>query len=174
MNKNNNLGFTLTELLITIAIIGIVASMAVPSFQSMIERNRLKEVAEGLKSDLMFARTEAIKLSQNIIVNRVTGNNGTWFYGMSTVACDASEAVTTEIDFCALKRVLGSSFSNKVNMDAAVTNNSTFSFRRGTIGANGVTFSTSNYSLRIVFSDVGRVRLCIPAGATAIGGYDAC
>lgn len=99
MNKKQSLGFTLTEFMITIAIVGILASLAVPSFQRMIERNKLKKAAESLKSDLMFARTEAIKLSQDIIVNRVTGNNGAWFYGLNTSLCDASQSTTTAETF---------------------------------------------------------------------------
>jgi len=170
MNKKQSLGFTLTELMITVAIIGILASIAVPSFQDMIERNRLKEAVEGLKSDLMFARTEAIKQSQDITVSRSTGNAGAWCYGLNGGgSCDCNTA-----NACSLKVVSGGSYSNQINMSAAVTNNSTFSFRRGTIGANGVTFSTGNYSLRVLFNNVGRVRVCVPAGATSIGGYDAC
>ena len=77
MNKKYGLGFTLTELMITVAIIGIVASLAVPSFQDMIERNRLKEAVEGLKSDMMWMRTETIKRSCNL---QVTFTPATWNY----------------------------------------------------------------------------------------------
>ena len=51
MHKKQDLGFTLVELMITVAIVGIVSSIAVPSFSRMLEQNRLKEVAGALKSD---------------------------------------------------------------------------------------------------------------------------
>jgi len=163
-------GFTLIELMIMIAIIGILASIAMPSFQGMIERNSLKEAVEGLKSDMTFARTEAIKLSQNVVVSRSTGNAGAWCYGLNVGAsCDCNTA-----NACSLKTISGGRYSNQINMNVAVANNSTFSFRRGTIGADGITFSTGNYSLRVLFNNVGRVRVCVPAGATSFGGYDAC
>jgi len=172
MKKKQHLGFTLTELMITVAIIGILASIAVPSFQDMIERNRLKEAVEGLKSDLMFARTEAIKRSQNIIVNRVTGNNGTWIYGMATIACDASETDSTALDYCSLKRVVGSAYS-QTNL-ISQSGNTTFTFRRGTALAGNTCFSTANYKLRVKVGNVGRVTVCTNTGSTAVGGYESC
>jgi len=172
MNKKQGLGFTLTELMITIAIVGIVASMAVPSFQDMIERNRLKEAVEGLKSDLMFTRTEAIKRSQNIIINRVTGNNGAWFYGMNTIACDAAEGTVTESDYCSIKRVIGTAYS-QTNL-ISHSGNTTFTFRRGTATAGNTCFSTTNYKLRVTVSNTGRITVCTNTGSAAVIGYESC
>jgi len=172
MNKKQSLGFTLTELMVTVAIIGVLASIAVPSFQDMIERNRLKEAVESLKSDLMFARTEAIKRSQNISVNRITGNSGEWFYGLNTSACDSSETVTTESDFCTVKRISGIAF-NQVNL-ISESGNTTFSFRRGTANAGNTCFSTTNYRLRVKVSNSGRITVCTNTGTEAVGGYGSC
>ena len=43
---NKNKGFTLIELMVTIAVLGIIAAMAVPSFQSVIQKNELKKGTE--------------------------------------------------------------------------------------------------------------------------------
>lgn len=175
MNKQKNTGFTLLEAMIVVAIVGILAAIAVPSFQGMIERDRLKLVVESLKSDMQFARTEAIKQSNDIIVSRTTGDAGAWCYGLSatTPSCDCKQTTAATTDDCELKSISGSAFSSTVNMDSA-SGNSTFGFRRGTIGANGVTFSTANYKARIIFSDTGRVTICTPAGSTGISNYPGC
>ena len=172
MNKKYGRGFTLTELMITVAIVGIVASLAVPSFQDMIERNRLKEAVESLKSDLMFARTEAIKRSQDIIINRVTGNNGAWFYGMNTIACDAAEGTSTELDYCSIKRIMGTAYS-QTNL-ISQSGNTTFTFRRGTANAGNTCFSTTNYKLRVKVSNTGRITVCTNTGSAAVIGYESC
>jgi len=54
-------GFSLIELLITIAIAAIVAGLAAPSFKKMMNANRIQTAASALQGDLMFARTEAVK-----------------------------------------------------------------------------------------------------------------
>lgn len=183
MNKQKNAGFTLLETMIVVAIIGILAAIAVPSFQDMIERNRLKQAVESLKSDLQFARTEAVKQSMDIIVSRTTGNAGAWCYGLarkipaSKTSCDCAVTDTASANYCDIKIVSGTNFST-TNMVLASGGNSTFGFRRGTIDANGVTFNTGTYEARVIFSDTGRVRICTPAtltsGKTGLPGVTVC
>jgi len=173
MNRKQNHGFTLLELLITVAIIGIVTSIAVPSFQNNLERNGLKEVVESFKSDLQLARTRAIKQSQNIGINRIEGV-GNWCYGLTIKAsCTCSVTTTTDAAYCEIKRIVGTNF-RPATVVVADAGNSQFDFRRGTIGANGVTFTTTNYSSRVVFSSVGRVRICTPTGTTGLPTYPNC
>lgn len=56
----NNKGYTLTELMVTVAIIGIVAGIAIPSFTSYLPRLRLNGAARDLISDLRLARSLAV------------------------------------------------------------------------------------------------------------------
>ncbi len=54
-------GFTLLELMIVIAIIGIMAGFAVPNYLSWIPKYRLKSAADELYHSMMMARMTAIK-----------------------------------------------------------------------------------------------------------------
>lgn len=169
-------GVTLTELLVTIAIIGILASIAIPSYRDNIERSRLKQAVEALKSDMQFARAEAIKRSVNVHVSRLPAAAGAWCYGLRAGGdCDCTEIVQTAINFCDIKIVSGVNFSNSINMDSSsAANNNEFDFRRGTTDAGGVTFSTENYQAKVDFSEAGRIIICTPSGAEGLPGYPDC
>lgn len=175
MQKNNNLGFTLIELMITVAIAGIIATMAVPSFQRMLERNRLKEAVESLKSDLMFARTEAIKRSADIVVSRISGDNGAWCYGITTntAGCDCSASPST----CEIKTVLGGNFGQS-NIKSVYPNstpsNTKFEFRRGTAATANTCFSSAHYTVKVKTSKLGRTTICTNNNANALSGYEHC
>ncbi len=67
MNKKHT-GFTLVELMVVLAIGAIVLSLAVPSFRSTIQNNRISTQANELVSTLQLARGEAIKRSRTITV----------------------------------------------------------------------------------------------------------
>ena len=67
-------GYTLLELMVTVTIAGILMGVAVPSFTSIISSNRLTTYANELVTALNFARSEAIKRGQDVVV-RKTGTN---------------------------------------------------------------------------------------------------
>ena len=61
-------GFTLLELLITMAVATILLTIAIPSFQYVTNSNRIAGEINGLLGDLEFARSEAIKEGQYVSV----------------------------------------------------------------------------------------------------------
>ncbi len=63
-----NSGFTLIELMITIALAAVLLSIAVPSFTDAIKRNRLTTQLNNSYIALKVARSEAVKLGSNVTV----------------------------------------------------------------------------------------------------------
>lgn len=74
-------GFTLIELVVTLAIAGIVLGVAIPSFNSMMASNRLTAYANQLLTALNLARSEAVKRGLQVIVGRKGNTNKAWESG---------------------------------------------------------------------------------------------
>jgi len=66
MKIEKGTGFTLIELMIVIAIMGIMAAIAVPSYQTFMAQRRLNGAARQVMSDLMNARMMAVTENRSV------------------------------------------------------------------------------------------------------------
>lgn len=97
-------GFTLTELMITLAIAAIVMTLGVPSFTDMIKNNRVISQTNNFVTALNIARSEAIKRGTSVTLcssSSQTSCGGGWHNGWiifidtnSNGALDGGETVS--------------------------------------------------------------------------------
>lgn len=80
MRHNRAWGFSLIELMVTIAIVAILLAVAFPSFEGSLRSNRVATTANELMGSLSLARSEALRNPGGAVV--CTSSNGT--------ACDTS------------------------------------------------------------------------------------
>ena len=88
MDKRTQHGFTLYELLITVLIVGIVLTIAIPNMQAFTQNSRMTSTANDLHSAFHLARSESSRAKTNITVcasaNSMTAAancGGTWDQG---------------------------------------------------------------------------------------------
>lgn len=172
-------GFTLVELLVTITVLGILASVAAPSFTTMLEKRRLIAATEGVYAHLQFARSEAVKFGGSDVNLNVSIKAGTpWCMGISndTANCDcntASACVFGPAGSTTERNLSGSEFSN-VTLTTNQSNVQVDRIRGGIPGTGGhitLTSSPSGLVTKVYFSKMGRLRICSDSN---LGGYPSC
>jgi type IV fimbrial biogenesis protein FimT len=80
-------GFTLIELVVTVTIVGLLASLAIPSMRKLMETQYVRSGANELQTTLFFARSEAIKRAVNV---SVVPTGGKWTGGWTVQLPDAT------------------------------------------------------------------------------------
>ena len=71
--RRSSAGFTMVELLITIAIATILTTVAIPSFSALIANQRAKTAASELFASFLTARSDAIMRNANVTVSPLAG-----------------------------------------------------------------------------------------------------
>ncbi len=171
MRSKSQNGFTLIELMIVVAIMGIASLVTVPRFIDWLEDIRVKDAARGVADAFALARVEAIRNQNNQIVSFQsnttvtilddTDNDGVADVGESVTTVTAQQGVTPGAS-AALSNVPGdpdpqNEFSNGltfIGLDSNPTNSLAF-LPTGI----PVVFSTSPFTPGAVGSGSGGVYL---------------
>lgn len=147
LRRRTQAGFSLMEVMVVAVIVAIMAVLAVPSFSGMVQRQRVKNAADAVLSDLRWARSEAIKRGQDVTVT-ITPGTTNWQYAIYESGSPNS-----------IKSVSGSEFFG-VPLDSN-TSNIKFDAVRGTVAGNGtVVVGIDQNKKYIKISALGRIRVC--------------
>ena len=108
-------GFTLIELVVTVAVLAILLGVAVPAFQDTLAKHRLVGAAEQLYADLNYARGEAIKRNTSVVVSFSTFTD--WCYGIALAACACGTPGNCQLD--GVEKIVSSANFRGVSLPSA-------------------------------------------------------
>jgi prepilin-type N-terminal cleavage/methylation domain-containing protein len=142
-------GFTLVELMITLAVFGILVAIAVPDFSRTLVAQRTRATANELYTDLYWAKEEAIKRNEDVAI---TFRSDGW--QIATVGGSLLKSYATP------------------TQQVHIAGSTSFSFdkSRGLTSANAVTVSSDAGSVSLSVVALGYADIC----SNDIGGFRKC
>lgn len=188
------LGFTIVELMVTIALLALLLGLAMPSFTTWVRNAQVRTVSDALQNGLRLAQAEAVRrhrqvvffrTSQSTCTNATTADDGGAFWAVRTVPLVAGDAVET----------VQCGQLGDVAAGAAIAGATALCFNAGgrqvanadpgiggaacTLDASGsnsfdVTSAHADRPLRVLVTLGGSVRLCDPAKTLSSSTPDGC
>lgn len=154
MKKTGSGGFTLIEMMVTIAIAAILLAIAVPSYQGIIINNRISAQTNDFVSGLALARSEAIKRGTSVRVKAVGTNFSSgwtiWVDANGNAALDAGEELRVHEALKSGFTLIGTGFTDPTEIQ----------YRSSGVSDSGGSFTLcySGYKERLISVSVtGRV-----------------
>lgn len=155
--EDKSKGFTLIELMIIIAVIGIVAAIALPGFKSIIDGRKLVGASDTLYAALLYARSEAIKQNQTI---QFQFDTGAWCYGIDDTGADCDCTNPASCTISGVSKVYNDTDFSGVNMTTASFTGSSLTFDplRGLVSDDGIFILTiGSQTKQVSINLIGRV-----------------
>ena len=85
-------GFTLIELMVVVTILIIVLGAVAPGLRTFLEGQQVKSLAYDLTTDLLLARSEALKRNARVSIAR---SGSSWSNGWTTAADATADRIST-------------------------------------------------------------------------------
>ncbi len=165
---NRQRGFNIIELVVVIAIIGLLATIGVPSFQTWTQNLQIRAGAEGVLAGYNIAKNEAVR--RNVNIEMTLSNNTGWDVhtaadpATSLRARDPNEGSVNVTSVILPNSATTVTFNG---MGRVVTNSDgTASVTQVDFDNPMITNASDRRKLRVVIATGGGIRLCDPSVAS--------
>lgn len=187
--RSRNSGFTLVELLVTVAVLAIVLAAAVPSFRDFFDKYRLRGAVDDVVSLISNARVASVKTDTDVSIKFGGASGASWCVGANAAAVPVGGnpggvATTCDCTIGNACQVSGERLAIDVGKHAGVVASSTsanFSFdsKLGVVvplATTAVTFTSPSgtYDMTVNINPLGQASVCVPSGKPSIAGVSSC
>lgn len=177
-------GFTMIELMVVVALTGIILALAAPSFTDFLAKKRVEGIASELDTDVQFARSESVRRNTAVRISFGSANHCYVIHtvgstasscnttGASTIGTGATELKTVQLPGSGPISLSREDELNYIEFDPvramASSDAGDSPYWVDVVGSNG------GWTLRPEVSKVGRVRICNRSSNGKPTNYKAC
>ena len=186
MNLNRQSGMSLIELMIGIAVLGILLALGAPTFSRWTQSSQIRNSAEAIHNGLMLARAEAVRRNTTVRFQLVTtttsacalsDTGANWVVSLDSPAgaCDAAPSDNVAPRIVQVRSAAEGSRNAAVDAGGVslITFNGTGQATGGAPAAINVTNPTGGACapggpmrcMRVTVATGGQIRMCDPARA---------
>ncbi|WP_199455568.1 GspH/FimT family pseudopilin [Vibrio owensii] len=167
-------GFTLLELLITIAVMSVLLAAAAPSFQNVFETNKMQRLADELHGFVIQGKSEAVlrreRLWAHFIMSGSSSNDGHWRIDLTDNGTEGAGTVLFSFS--------GAPYEGVVVTPNYASDQISFDDVHGRPSSGNIKFypvGESTKALKLISHTLSaRVRVCSDSNNTEFFGYSTC
>jgi type IV fimbrial biogenesis protein FimT len=187
-------GFTLVELMVTLALVGILLGLAAPQFGLWTRNAQVRTVADSLDSGVRLAQSEAVRRNRQVVffltgtagcADSLTASASGSYWAVRTVAltsgdvvetvqCGAVADVASGVAISGPAAVCFNSMGRQVANAATGVGGATCTLDASGTSTYNVSKSGGDRPLRLLVSLSGQVRQCDPARTQSATALDGC
>lgn len=90
-------GFTLVELMVTLAVLAIIIAIAIPNMSTFTKKQAVRSTADELLLSMVYARSEALKANQSIYILPAAGGWSSGWCVSKGAACSGTQLLRSFI-----------------------------------------------------------------------------
>ncbi|MGY3893121.1 GspH/FimT family pseudopilin [Aeromonas enterica] len=174
--EGRSAGFTLIELMVALALVALLLTVAIPSYQSLRQDQMVKAATQAVYTDVMLLKSEALKRNKPITFKIFNAGHANWCY---RIAIDTS--CSSCADSCAViegrKGVDASEFHGIIlttnyelsGFESAIEINNrrgVFKDLHGSLGNGSICLKSGTSEYRVIIASNGRIRTEQVTGAS--------
>ncbi len=189
LRNSGSSGFTLIELMVTLAVLAIVLTAATPSFVDFFDKYRLRGAVDDVVSVISNARAASVKSDRDVNISFGGASTTAWCLGANSAlepsggnpagtaaACDCTNTAQCVVGGERMAVNVGQ--EGGVSVDSLATTFG-FSSKLGLInplGTASATFTSPSgkYDITVNINALGQASACTPSAKPEISGVASC
>ena len=155
-------GFSLIELMVGIAVLGILVLLAMPSYRQWILNSRVRSVSESIQNGLRIARSQAVELDTSVRFELSSANSANWEICVPATAASACAGITSPCSAtvrtsCLIQKYVSQAGNYGILIGSVAGAGASFGTTITGLGTTGVTFTPLGRPSDFGNTSLGRV-----------------